>query len=405
MKSIKCPKCGEVITLDESTYSEIASQVKNKEFSEELAMQTAAIKSKYEADMKVKEAEAKLANDKALNALKVENESLKKEHEQALELAKAKTREEEAKTIAALKEQVTKLQSSIEVVKKDAAIEAQAAKEKFERDLKMKDEDIERWKSFRMGDSTKDLGESLEKFCSDRFEEMRAVAYPNAYFEKDNVVIEGGKADFLFKDYTDDGIEFCSIIFDMKTEKDTTATKHKNEHFFDKLNKDRENKGYQYAVLVSTLEADSSLYNRGIVDVSHKYPNMFVVRPQFFMAIIGLIRSLSLKSIGEKRALVTYQKENADLTAFERSLMDFKLDAGANYVKAKNDFDKAIDDIDKSIKALEATKEALLKSTNQLRIGNEKVQEITIKKLTKGNDGMQQKFIEAGVDITKKSNN
>ncbi|MCQ2750032.1 MAG: DUF2130 domain-containing protein [Clostridia bacterium] len=401
---IKCPTCNTMIDLDENSYNEIVAQVKNEEVEREVRIQTDALKAKYEAEKKSALLDANQANQKAIAELKAENEQLKKNNSTEIELAKAKAKAEQDKVIQELQGKLTKIQGEVELAKKDAQLENQALKDKFRRDLEMKDEEVERWKNFRMGDSTKDLGESLEKYCADRFEEMRSVAYPHAYFEKDNQVVEGGKADFLFKDYTEDDIELCSIIFDMKTEKDTTATKHKNEDFLDKLNKDRDNKGYQYAVLVSTLEAESSVYNRGIVDMSHKYPNMFVVRPQFFMAIIGLIRNLSLKSLGEKRALVEYQRDNADLTAFEASLMNFKDDAKANYDKAKNDFEKAIEDIDKSIKALEATKEQLLKSTNQMRIGNDKIQEITIKKLTKGNDGMREQFEEAGIDINKKSN-
>lgn len=400
---IKCPNCQTIIDLDENSYNEIVSKVKSEEVDREVKIQVDALKAKYEAEKKSAVLDANQAAQKAYLELKAENEQLKKNNSTEIELAKVKAKEEQDKIIHDLQGKLAKIQGEIELSKKDAALEQQALKEKYERDLKMKDEDIERWRNFRMGDSTKDLGESLEKYCSDKFEEMRAVAYPHAYFEKDNQVVDGGKADFLFKDYTEDDVELCSIIFDMKTEKDTTATKHKNEDFFEKLNKDRENKGYQFAVLVSTLEAESPVYNRGIVDMSYKYPNMFVVRPQFFMAIIGLIRSLSLKSIDEKRSLVEYKKNNIDVSNFSDRLMVFKEDISSNFIKAQNNFEKAIEDIDKSIKALEETKEQLIKSTNQFRIGNEKVQEITIKKLTKDNDGMRQKFIEAGVDINKKS--
>lgn len=285
------------------------------------------------------------------------------------------------------------LQNQLEASKKDAQLSEAKLKEQYELRLKDKTDELERYKSFRMGDSTKNLGESLEQYCRDSFEEIRAVAYPNAYFEKDNDVVDGGKGDFVFRDYLDD-VEYISIMFEMKNQKDDTENKHKNEDFFKKLDKDRTAKGCEYAVLVSTLEEDSKLYNSGIVDVSHKYPKMFVVRPNQFLAIMGLLRNMALSNVSYKKEIIAYKNQNIDITNFENKLLDFQDRFGKNYASASKNFNKAIEEIDKTIKHLNEVKEGLLGADKNLRLANDKLQDLSIKKLTYNNPTMKEKFEE-----------
>ena len=253
------------------------------------------------------------------------------------------------------------------------------------------------YKDFKAKLSTKAVGESLEVYCHNEFEKVRSMAYPRAYFEKDNVVSKtGSKGDFVFKDYDENGLEFISIMFEMKNELDTTSTKHRNEDFLKELDKDRKEKGCEYAVLVSMLEADSELYNQGIVDVSHRFPKMYVIRPQFFIPLISLLRNSALNSLGYIRELNRVKNQNIDIENFESRLMDFKDKFSRNYRIASERFLDAIDEIDKSIAHLQKIKENLLKSENNLRLANDKADDLTIKKLVANNPTMAEKFAEIG---------
>ena len=278
--------------------------------------------------------------------------------------------------------------------KVEALNQAQDLKEKYEFELAARQQEIEKWKNFRLGDSTKDLGESLEQYCSDAFNEVRSYAYPRAYFEKDNEVDEEGKGDFIFKDYAEEGTEIVSIMFEMKNQKDTTKTKHKNEHFFDKLDKNRTSKGCEYAVLVSTLEEDSKLYNTGIVDVSYRYQKMFVVRPQNFLSIIGLIRSMALNNLAYKQQVIAYQKENADITHFEDAVRAVAEKINADYDNAAKQYDKVEKMCDDMIKKLQDLKETFRLGQKWLGTAQNQLPNLEIRKLTHNNPTMKAKFDE-----------
>ncbi|MDO4200394.1 MAG: DUF2130 domain-containing protein, partial [Clostridia bacterium] len=286
------------------------------------------------------------------------------------------------------------LESKIKEAEKDSEIKEKSLKENFEIQLKAKDETIEFYKDLKTKMSTKMVGETLEQHCETEFNKIRAGAFPNAYFEKDNDARTGSKGDYIFRESTADGIEFISIMFEMKNEMDTTATKHKNEDFFKELDKDRQEKGCEYAVLVSLLEADNELYNSGIVDVSYKYPKMYVIRPQFFISMITVLRNAALNSVQYRRQLVEYKNQNIDISHFEDDMNDFKEKFGRNYQLASDKFRKAIEEIDKTIDHLQKTKDALLSSENNLRLANNKAQDLSVKRLTKNNPTMAQKFAE-----------
>ena len=300
-----------------------------------------------------------------------------------------------AKDILQEKEQkIAELQIQINSEKKEATIREQNLKEGYENQLKQQQELVNYYKDFKKKLSTKMIGESLEVHCSNEFNKVRTSMYPTAYFEKDNDARTGNKGDFIFRDSID-GVEYISIMFEMKNEMDDTATKHKNEDFFAKLDKDRNEKGCEYAVLVSLLEPDSELYNEGIVDVSYRYPKMYVIRPQFFMPIISLLVQTSKKSLEYKKELEIAKRQNIDVTNFENQLLDFKDKFGRNYRIASEKFQKAIEEIDKSIDHLQKIKDALIGSENNLRLANDKAEELTIKKLTRNNSTMKEIFDEA----------
>ena len=267
-----------------------------------------------------------------------------------------------------------------------------------EKELKYKDEEIARVKEFKLQQSTKMIGESLERYCENEFNKLRATGFQSAYFEKDNDARTGSKGDYIFKDYSEN-VEYISIMFEMKNENDETKTKHKNEDFFKELDKDRNEKGCEYAVLVSMLESDNDYYNTGIVDVSYRYPKMYVVRPQFFIPLITLLRNAAMNNLEDKKALMEMQNRNVDVSTFEASLLDFKDKFSKNYDLANRKFSSAIDEIDKTIQHLQKVKEDLLSSGNNLRFANDKLEDLTIKKLTKKNPTMKQMFEEAGVDV------
>ncbi|MBQ9599403.1 MAG: DUF2130 domain-containing protein, partial [Clostridia bacterium] len=277
---------------------------------------------------------------------------------------------------------------------KSAQLKEQSIRESYEEKLKSKDEQIEYYRDFKARQSTKMIGESLEQHCEMEFNKMRAAGFKNAYFEKDNDARTGSKGDFIFRESSEDGTEFISIMFEMKNEADQTATKHKNEDFLKELDKDRNEKGCEYAVLVSLLEADNDFYNTGIVDMSHRYPKMYVIRPQFFVPMITLLRNAALNSLQYREELAVIQNQNIDISNFEADMNDFKDKFARNYRIASDKFKKAIDEIDKTIDHLQKTKEALLSSENNLRLANNKAEDLTIKKLTRNNPTMKAKFDE-----------
>ncbi|WP_249028564.1 DUF2130 domain-containing protein [Tannockella kyphosi] len=364
---------------------------------EQLKAQILSADAKKENELKIQEANAKIELEKMLSTSKQEVEHLKS---QILVSQNDKTmalKEEEFKKNTELSKkeiEITKLQANIESMKTGKELELTTIKDSYEIKLKEKDEAIDYYKDLKTKLSTKMLGETLEQHCEIEFNRLRATGFQKAYFEKDNDARTGSKGDYIFKEKSDSGVEFISIMFEMKNENDTTATKKKNEDFLKELDKDRNEKGCEYAVLVSLLESDNELYNNGIVDMSHKYPKMYVIRPQFFIPIITLLRNAALNSIAYQEQLLEVRNQNIDIANFENSMMDFKDKFGRNYDLASKKFQTAIKEIETTIKHLEKTKEALLSSENNLRLANDKAQDLTIKKLTKNNPTMAQKFEE-----------
>ena len=354
MNEIKCPNCGKIFQIDENDYESIVKQIRDHEFEKEIKV----IDEQHKMELKLKDAENELAIKKAIT--------------------------EKEKTIDSLN-------NKLELDKKEFQLKENNLKESYEEKLKDKEEQIAYYKDFKAKQSTKMVGESLEQHCSIEFNKLRPL-FRNAYFEKDNDARTGSKGDFIFKDYDDEGTEIVSIMFEMKNEADETATKHKNEDFLKELDKDRKEKNCEYAVLVSLLEIDNEYYNDGIVDVSHKYEKMYVIRPQFFIPLITLIRGLALNSLGYKKELQIIQNQNIDISNFEENMNNFKDAFGRNYRLASEKFQKAIEEIDKTIDHLQKTKDALLSSENNLRLANNKAEELTIKKLTAGNETMRKKF-------------
>lgn len=424
MPQIKCPHCHEVFTVDESGYAAIAGQVRNAEFDKELREREAQIRKEKDGELKLVQSQAQnsmqakaaeyerqiaqmrarldaLTKDKdveierAQAALRLENERLKSQiraDEQGKQLAISTAIAAQKDELFEKDRQIMRLQSSLSEAQKDAALQMQAAKQNFAVQLKAKDEAIEFYKDLKARMSTKMIGETLERHCETEFNRLRATAFQNAYFEKDNDAGTGSKGDYIFRESTPDGTEFISVMFEMKNEADATATKHKNEDFFKELDKDRTEKKCEYAVLVSMLESDSELYNTGIVDVSHKYPKMYVIRPQFFIPIITLLRNAALNSVHYRRQVAELKNQNVDISNFEAEMNEFKEKFGRNYELASKKFQTAIDEIDKTIDHLQKTKEALLSSENNLRLANNKAQDLSVKRLTRGNPTMQKKF-------------
>ena len=386
MQEIKCPNCGEVFQVDESSYDSIAKQVRDKEFSREIEQRENSYVKEKEAAVKLAQAE----KDTEIAQLKSKIDSLETEKRLAINEAVA-TKEKE---ISRQKEKIALLNGQIETNKKTAQLKEQTLKENYEEKLKDKDEQIAYYKDLKARQSTKMVGETLEQHCEIEFNKLRATGFQNAYFEKDNDAKTGSKGDFIFREFADDGTEFVSIMFEMKNEMDETATKHKNEDFFKELDKDRNEKKCEYAVLVSLLEADNELYNTGIVDVSYKYPKMYVIRPQFFIPMITLLRNASLNALQYKQELAVIRNQNIDISHFEEDMNEFKDKFSRNYRLASEKFKKAIDEIDKTIDHLQKTKEALLSSENNLRLANNKAEELSIKRLTRNNPTMAAKFAE-----------
>ena len=419
MQEIKCPKCGEVFQVDESGYAAIVKQVRDKEFEKEIierenvhraekesAVQLAIAKTESEKDKEIAQLRA-LVNaikaEKKFEAEKAESEMEKNLSEKDIEIARLKGELQltKAGTDLAVKNavqeketEIMELKGKIELKNTEWELKEKSLCEKHADEIKRKDEEVAYYKDFKARQSTKMIGESLEQHCETEFNKLRATAFQNAYFEKDNDARTGSKGDFIYREFSEDGTEFISIMFEMKNEKDTTATKHKNEDFFKELDKDRKEKKCEYAVLVTMLEADNEYYNFGIVDVSYKYPKMYVVRPQFFIPIITVLRNAAINSLQYKHELEVIRNQNIDITHFEEDINEFKDKFSRNFRLASEKFQKAIEEIDKTIDHLQKTKEALLSSENNLRLANNKAEDLTIKRLTKGNPTMAAKFAE-----------
>lgn len=458
MQEIRCPKCNEVFQVDDSGYSQIVQQVRDKEFEKEAARRAEELEKAKNSELKIlemeyekklesalseksdditdkekriTELEARLESIESEKQLAVANavserekrfneesskaqkaisdkESLIKQLELQLQQAQSlqqaaldKAKSENALALEKKQNEINELNSQLKTKDSEAALRCKTIEEKYAIELKNKDELIEQYKDFKARLSTKMVGETLEQHCLTQFNSLRMSAFPNAYFEKDNDARSGSKGDFIFRESSEDGIEFISIMFEMKNEMDTTATKHKNEDFFKELDKDRNEKGCEYAVLVSMLEADNEFYNAGIVDVSYKYPKMYVIRPQFFIPLISLLRNAARNSLEYKRELAMAKAQQVDLTNFEKNITDFKTAFSRNYQLASDKFKTAIDEIDKTIIHLQKTKDALLSSENNLRLANNKAEEqLTIKKLTKDAPSIKEEFARLASEQT-----
>ena len=444
MKELKCPKCGSVFTVDEADYASILQQVKNQEFEAELRRRLAEMDSRHKAEQQLASAKAQQdfqiqLNQKMaeLNAKEAEIERIKHlgqteiadlrhqlkniaaqkeaeknlalaakeqqiaslnatigQHQANIEIALLKQKNETQEIIRRKESQIQQLISDADLEKTQAKIRESELVKRHHHELQAKQELVEYYKDLKTRMSTKMVGETLEIHCSTLFNQMLRPVMPNAYFEKDNDASDGTKGDFIFRD-SEEGTEYVSIMFEMKNEMDTTATKHRNEDFFKKLDEDRRKKNCEFAVLVSLLEPDSELYNGGIVDVSYRYPKMYVIRPQFFIPLITLLVQTSKKSLEYKRQLILAQSKEVDVTNFENKLMDFKTKFGRHYGLAAKKFDEAIKQIDDTIAKLTKVKESLIGSENNLRLANQDTEELTIRKLTYKNPTMKAKFDEA----------
>ena len=434
MKELICPNCHKAFTVDEADYASIVNQVKNAEFNVEVERRIEELHNRHKVEEQLATAQAEKVYQVELNKkdiaitqkeaeiAKLKSELGTVEEKKATELTLAladKDREiaklqlaisesESKMKIAVMEEQrkaqvgiqnkeaeIAQLKANAELSKQAAAINANTIKEQYELKLKTAQEQVDYYKDLKTRMSTKMIGETLEIHCSTQFNQMMRPLMPNAYFEKDNDASGGSKGDFIFRDFAPDGTEYVSIMFEMKNEADETATKHKNEDFFKKLDADRRSKGCDFAVLVSLLEPENELYNGGIVDVSYRYEKMYVIRPQFFLPFITLLVQTSKKSMEYKQQLAIAQSQSIDVTNFENQLLDFQEKFGKNYRLASEKFKTAIDEIDKTILHLQKIKDALIGSENNLRLANDKAEALTIKKLTRNNPTMKAKFEEA----------
>jgi len=389
VNEVKCPNCNTMFTIDKAQYADIVQQVRTTEFETELHARLAAAEQAKAAEIALAVAnasrqtlEVSTTKDAEIQKLKSGLKSAATEQELAI-----------AKAVSAAEKNLNEAKSELELRTAEQTVKDVALVQSHAKELAMKDELIDRYKDLKVKLSVKLLGETLEQHCEVEFDRMRSLAFPNAQFGKDNDASAGTKGDYVFRDYSDDHVEYVSIMFEMKNESDVTATKKKNTDFLAKLDKDRNDKGCEYAVLVSTLEEDSDLF-AGITDLSHLYPKMFVIRPQFFLAIIALLRNAAQDTIVVKAELEQMKKQNIDITDFESELDDFKSAFGRNYQLAKGKFDTAIKDIDNAIDRLQKVKDNLLGSGNNLRLANDKATALTVKKLTKGNPTMAAKFAE-----------
>lgn len=417
---IDCPNCGKSIVLESNVYDSIANEVRNEQFDIELEKRAASLLHQKESEVALAVTKAENLKEKEIAELKAKlfaaNSALASKEEQAkseLKLALAqkenKITELEGKLLSSQKDselavktalqekagEIIRLKSDLEIAEAKSKNSEAILKEQFAGIIKAKDEEIAFYKDFKAKESTKQIGEDLEQFCLTEFNKNRAIGFQNAYFEKDNKVSSSGsKGDFIFRESSPDGVEFISIMFEMKNEADRTATKSRNEDFFKELDKDRNEKKCEYAVLVSMLESQNDFYNTGIVDVSYKYPKMYVIRPQFFIPVITFLRNAALNTLEAKRELKAMQVQNMDITHFEEDLNKFKEGFGRNYSLASRKFMSAIDDIDKAIANLQKMKEDLLGSENNYRLANSKLEDLSVKKLTRNNPTMKKKFDE-----------
>lgn len=407
MKELKCPHCGKTFQVDEADYESIVSQVRNDEFKEELKeelkIREDALRRELAASRKASDAEAETAHIKALGE---KDRALAAKEKEISELRAKLSEQANAVKIAVLEEQqkvqqqlnkkeaeITQLKGQAELDRKEAELQQKALKEQHANELKAKEEQVAFYRDFKARKSTKEIGESLEQYCYKLYSQSLRPVMPNAVFDKDNDASEGSKGDFIFRD-SEDGTEYISIMFEMKNEADETATKHKNADFFAKLDRDRKQKNCEFAVLVSMLEMDNDMYNEGIV-VAPGYEKMYVVRPENFIPIITLLVQTSKKTLEFRKELEIARSQSIDVTNFENRLLEFKDKFGKNFRLASEKFRKAVEEIDKSIDHLQKIKEALLGSENNLRLANDKAEDLSIKKLTRGNPTMKQKFEEA----------
>ena len=378
MNEIKCPKCGTMFQIDEKDYDSIVKQIRDGEFN---------------AEIKKREEELRKYTKNEIDSLKerldFEKKSELSNKELEIERLKNQIRQSEIENKYALKEavqekenKIVNLENKIELSQKEYQLKEQNLIDIHAREIKAKEQEIELYKDMKLKLSTKMVGETLEQHCKVQYDEYLRPILKNAYFEKDNDSKTGSKGDFIYREKTEDGIEFISIMFEMKNESDQTATKHKNEDFFKELDKDRKEKNCEYAILVSLLEKDNDYYNGGIVDVSHKYEKMYVVRPQSFITIINILRNSALNTVETKRKLIEIQNQNIDIANFEEKMNNFKSAFSRNFKLASDKFDLAIEEIDKTMQHLQKIKDNLLGSKNQLRLANDKAEDLTIKKLT-----------------------
>lgn len=434
MNEIKCPNCGKVFQVDEAGYAAIVAQVHTEQFEKEIADRLQAARRELEArqqaamtEEKSRHQQIEAQKDQEIARLQEQAKNLdeirKKDMEALLaaeEMRRRQELDEKERRIIELQEstkafetdkqlavttavqkketEIAELRIQIEQEKQSAASRLQTIQEDHQHEVSRLEAEIERYRDFKLRQSTKMIGEDLEQHCLISFNQVRMMAFPNAYFEKDNEIVGGTKGDFIYRENTEDGIPLLSIMFEMKNEADDTEKKHRNEDFLDKLDKDRQKKNCEYAVLVTMLEPDSELYNNGIV-MAYQYEKMYIIRPQFFIPLISLLRNAALSNIQTRRELLLARQQNLDVQQFEQALFDFKDKFGRNYELASAHFTKAIDEIDQTIKHLEKVKEYLTKSENQYRLANDKAQDLSIKKLTKGNPTMQEKFQQAGIDV------
>ncbi|MGM8140388.1 DUF2130 domain-containing protein [Enterococcus italicus] len=424
MNQVKCPSCGKEFTIDEASYAEIVSQVRTKEFSTEIHEKLEQIAHQHQSELALVQEKAanQLANQLAqketeisdlqhqISQFETEKELVKRDSdtqriteisakERELAELQAKMKELENQNKLSLiqanadnEKLIADLKNQLQLKEKEDALEKQSLKQQYENELKQKDDTIAFYKDFKAKQSTKMIGESLEQHCEIEFNRLRSAAFPRAEFGKDNDARTGSKGDYIYREYDEHGTEIISIMFEMKNEGDETATKKKNEHFFKELDKDRTEKHCEYAILVTLLEADNELYNTGIVDVSYAYDKMYVIRPQFFIPMITLLRNAAMNSLQYKQEVALMREQNIDITNFEEDLNTFKEGFARNYELASRKFSAAIDEIDKTITHLQKTKEALLSSENNLRLANKKADDLTVKKLVKNNPTMKEKF-------------
>ena len=413
MNQIKCPHCGTIFTINETEYSQLLAQVRGHEFEKEIherlererALFEEQSKNQLQANLNEKDKEianlqAQLEKAASQNQLDMERFLAEKEKEvqalqSQLEQARLQHQNELQRSLTSLEKERDSVKNQLALQEKESQLALSSVRSDYEVQLKAANEQVEFYKNFKAQQSTKAIGESLEIYAETEFNKVRALAFPRAKFGKDNEIsASGSKGDFIFRDFDESGLEFISIMFEMKNEADTTKTKHKNADFLKELDKDRREKKCEYAVLVTMLEADNDYYNTGIVDVSHEYEKMYVIRPQFFIQLIGLLRNAALNSLQYQQELALIREQNIDITHFEEDLEAFKNAFAKNYHSASTNFKKAIDEIDKAIKRMEEVKRFLTTSENQLRLANNKLDDVSVKKLTRNNPTMKAKFEE-----------